>query len=332
MARFATCRIVSRRRPRRRCAIPTAPGCISAARPRRRPLGRRVRRRRPDHRSPASTGSSTVNDRRQHDRRLFAEQPQLRVLHAQHLPHHRPARSDPRPSLHQRAQGLRRDLRQRQHGLPGAAGGAARPFLRQRPAPLPARCARAAGSSPDLPGQFDAPSSTASRSHDQRSEDEWTGTGVLSFQPNNDLLLYASYSRGYKAGGFNLDRSALKSPILARSTAPAAAPRRWSATSSSIRRSINAYELGVKYPRGPFTLNVAAVPPGFQQLPAQHVQRHRLPRPEHQRLRRPDRRQRHRSATSSATPPAPAPADDVDATACARTASRSRRRSGRAAT
>ena len=29
-----------------------------------------------------------------------------------------------------------------------------------------------------------------------------------------DLLVYGSYSRGYKAGGFNLDRSALKSPIL----------------------------------------------------------------------------------------------------------------------
>ena len=28
------------------------------------------------------------------------------------------------------------------------------------------------------------------------------------------MLLYASYSRGYKAGGFNLDRSALKAPAL----------------------------------------------------------------------------------------------------------------------
>ena len=50
--------------------------------------------------------------------------------------------------------------------------------------------------------------------NDKRSEDEFTGTGVLSYKPSRDLLLYASYSRGYKAGGFNLDRSALKSPIL----------------------------------------------------------------------------------------------------------------------
>jgi outer membrane receptor protein involved in Fe transport len=45
---------------------------------------------------------------------------------------------------------------------------------------------------------------------DSRSEGEFTGTGVLSYKPNDDLLFYASYSRGYKAGGFNLDRSAFK--------------------------------------------------------------------------------------------------------------------------
>src|SRR5205085_1104844 len=32
---------------------------------------------------------------------------------------------------------------------------------------------------------------------------------VLSFKPTDQLLTYVSYSRGYKAGGFNLDRSAL---------------------------------------------------------------------------------------------------------------------------
>src|SRR3546814_901695 len=39
---------------------------------------------------------------------------------------------------------------------------------------------------------------------DNRSEDEFTGTAVLSYKVNPDLLVYASYSRGYKAGGFNL--------------------------------------------------------------------------------------------------------------------------------
>lgn len=46
----------------------------------------------------------------------------------------------------------------------------------------------------------------------ERPEDEFTGTVVLSFKPVDRLLTYASYSRGYKAGGFNLDTSALDAP------------------------------------------------------------------------------------------------------------------------
>ena len=49
---------------------------------------------------------------------------------------------------------------------------------------------------------------------DRRSEDEWTGTAILSWKPTDDLLLYGSVARGYKAGGFNLDRSALKAPTV----------------------------------------------------------------------------------------------------------------------
>src|SRR5262249_40434561 len=44
---------------------------------------------------------------------------------------------------------------------------------------------------------------------DDRSENKLSGTVVLSYKPMDRLLTYASYSRGYKAGGFNLDRSAL---------------------------------------------------------------------------------------------------------------------------
>ncbi len=46
----------------------------------------------------------------------------------------------------------------------------------------------------------------------ERKEDEFTGTVVVSFKPVDRLLTYASYSRGYKAGGFNLDTSALDAP------------------------------------------------------------------------------------------------------------------------
>ena len=42
-----------------------------------------------------------------------------------------------------------------------------------------------------------------------KKESEFSGTAVLSFQAADDLLLYGSYSRGYKAGGYNLDTSAL---------------------------------------------------------------------------------------------------------------------------
>ena len=37
----------------------------------------------------------------------------------------------------------------------------------------------------------------------RRSESEFTGTANLSYKPSKDLLFYASYSRGYKSGGFN---------------------------------------------------------------------------------------------------------------------------------
>ncbi|QNL18466.1 TonB-dependent receptor [Hyphobacterium sp. CCMP332] len=38
------------------------------------------------------------------------------------------------------------------------------------------------------------------------SEDEFTGLVSLSHRFNEDFLMYGTYSRGYKAGGFNLDR------------------------------------------------------------------------------------------------------------------------------
>jgi iron complex outermembrane recepter protein len=92
---------------------------------------------------------------------------------------------------------------------------------------------------------------------DTRKEDEFTGTGVISWKPTDDLLLYGSYSRGYKAGGFNLDRSALKSPILPFAATPGGAQ----ALVGNLQfdpEINNAYEIGLKYSTRPFTLNVAA--------------------------------------------------------------------------
>jgi outer membrane receptor protein involved in Fe transport len=93
--------------------------------------------------------------------------------------------------------------------------------------------------------------------NDQRSEDEWTGTAILSWKPTPDLLTYASFSRGYKAGGFNLDRSALKSPILPFAATPGGAQ----ALVGNLQfdpELVNAYEIGAKYSTGPFNLGVSA--------------------------------------------------------------------------
>ncbi|MFZ5669501.1 MAG: TonB-dependent receptor [Pseudomonadota bacterium] len=40
-----------------------------------------------------------------------------------------------------------------------------------------------------------------------RTEKEWSGTAKLAYRFNPSLMGYVSYARGYKAGGFNLDRA-----------------------------------------------------------------------------------------------------------------------------
>ena len=45
------------------------------------------------------------------------------------------------------------------------------------------------------------------RTSQQREEEEITGTLKAAYRFTDDLMTYASYARGYKAGGFNLDRA-----------------------------------------------------------------------------------------------------------------------------
>ncbi|VVT03965.1 TonB-dependent receptor [Sphingomonas sp. EC-HK361] len=100
--------------------------------------------------------------------------------------------------------------------------------------------------------------------NDSRSEHKFTGTAILSWKPIDDLLLYGSYSRGYKAGGFNLDRSALKQPIQVVNGVPTttfAAVGGAQALTRNLQfdpETVNAYEIGAKYGTGPFSLSVAA--------------------------------------------------------------------------
>jgi iron complex outermembrane receptor protein len=79
-----------------------------------------------------------------------------------------------------------------------------------------------------------------------RKEGEWSGTAVLSWKPAPDLLTYASYSKGYKAGGFNLDRSVLN---LA---APSGTQLQFDA------EKVDAYEVGLKWNGQGIDINVAA--------------------------------------------------------------------------
>ncbi|MFM7349986.1 MAG: TonB-dependent receptor, partial [Erythrobacter sp.] len=91
---------------------------------------------------------------------------------------------------------------------------------------------------------------------DRRRESEWTGTGILSYKLTDDLLTYASYARGYKAGGFNLDRSALKAPTQ---------PFGGQAGAQALVRNlqfdpelVDSYELGAKYASRSLNISVAA--------------------------------------------------------------------------
>lgn len=70
--------------------------------------------------------------------------------------------------------------------------------------------------------------------------EELTGTMVMSWRPSDQWMFYGSYSRGYKAGGYNLDRSALGPAYLPRSNADVDNLR----FDSEV---VDAFEVGAKY-------------------------------------------------------------------------------------
>ena len=106
-----------------------------------------------------------------------------------------------------------------------------------------------------------------------KKEDEFTGTVVLSFKPGPDWLVYGSWARGYKAGGFNLDTSALdpvcnpnagtpaqQAACQAQLALPAGRPGNARPEPEDLQfaaETVNAWELGVKFSRPTFTANLA---------------------------------------------------------------------------
>jgi iron complex outermembrane receptor protein len=132
-------------------------------------------------------------------------------------------------------------------------------FLTGGATPLPASLQALAAGVVNLTCQGNATTAlNALNLQDKRDEDEWTGTGILSFKATNDVLLYGSYSKGYKAGGFNLDRSALGNPIFSPTDPRQAATGGFGVQNLQFEpEKVDSYELGMKYGRGRMVFNVA---------------------------------------------------------------------------
>ena len=142
------------------------------------------------------------------------------------------------------------------------------PFLRGGATALPASLQGLAGAIVNLTCQGNATTGlNALNLNDERKEDEFTGTAVVSWKPTSELLTYASYSKGYKAGGFNLDRSALGQPIFSPTD-----PRQFGGRGAGFgtnnlqfdAEKVNAYEVGFKFNGRRFNLNVAAFQQDFK--------------------------------------------------------------------
>jgi outer membrane receptor protein involved in Fe transport len=86
----------------------------------------------------------------------------------------------------------------------------------------------------------------------RNKEDKLSGTVVLSYKPMDRLLTYASYSRGYKGGGFNLDRAGLN-------------PNAPDLNDLRFRPEINnAFEIGAKYNGRGIDVNLAIFHEAFR--------------------------------------------------------------------
>ncbi len=86
-------------------------------------------------------------------------------------------------------------------------------------------------------------------------DDEITYTAQVGYKPNEDLLLYAGYSHGFKSGGFNLDPTASNltnsTAVLTTGAAPIYADPRFES------EKVDQIEVGIKATFGPVRANLA---------------------------------------------------------------------------
>ena len=95
--------------------------------------------------------------------------------------------------------------------------------------------------------------------NDRISDGEFSGTAVLSWKPLDEMLVYGSYSKGYKAGGYNLDRFQLGTTGV--NPVPAVFSPRSNADVTSLRfaaEKVDSFEIGLKYTQPKWSVNIAA--------------------------------------------------------------------------
>lgn len=79
------------------------------------------------------------------------------------------------------------------------------------------------------------------RDHQSSDENEWTGTIKAAYRWSPQVMTYASYARGYKGGGFNLDRTQSSNGL--QSGGPGLTPIH---DTSFPAEFVDSYELGIK--------------------------------------------------------------------------------------
>ena len=110
-------------------------------------------------------------------------------------------------------------------------------------AAIPALTALIGGTSSLTCGTFQNPNFNALRNVQRKAEQKVTGTVKADYRVSSELLVYGSYARGYKAGGFNLDRT-----VLCAFTINAACTQRFQPNldTSFKPETVDSYEVGFK--------------------------------------------------------------------------------------